>query len=190
MARPGSPPARRCGGVSLLELLIAVGVLGLLAATTVPLISRSSHPTQATEGAERVAAALRLARDESLRTASPHGVAFTPGTASDTIKVYVLNTASPPVPQYTVRNPLSRQLYVETLGAGSRLADARLDAQPVVTGAGNTTALSFSADGAPAITQGSGLLRLSGTSARVRVTAGAHIRDVLVAVETGRITIQ
>ena len=34
-------------------------VLGLLAATTVPLVSRSSHPTQATEGAERVAAALR-----------------------------------------------------------------------------------------------------------------------------------
>ena len=63
-------------------------------------------------------------------------------------------------------------------------------ADPVVTGAGNTTALSFSADGAPAITQGSGLLRLSGASARVRVTAGAHIRDVLVAVETGRITIQ
>ena len=104
MAWPGTPPARRCGGVSLLELLIAVGVLSLLAATTVPLVSRSSHPTQATEGAARVAAALRLFND---------------------------------VGQH-----------------------------------------------------GPGLLRLSGTCARFRVAAGAHIRDVLVAVGTGRITIQ
>ena len=35
-----------------------------------------------------------------------------------------------------------------------------------------------------------GLLRLSGTSARVRVSAGVLSRDVLVAVETGRITVQ
>jgi hypothetical protein len=55
---------------------------------------------------------------------------------------------------------------------------------------GTAGALSFLADGAPATTQGSALQRLASGSARVRVQAGSHTRDVLVAAETGRITFQ
>lgn len=191
MARRGTPAACRYAGLSLIELLVAVSVLAMLAATVVPMVGMVSHPTQTNEAAERVGAALRFAREEALRTATPHGVSFTPGSASDLIQVYRLDTAvSPPTPQYTVRNPLSRQLYVEALGASSPFPDVRLETQPVVTANGNAAALSFTADGAPAIVQGAALLRLSGTGARVRVVAKAHSRDVLAAAETGRITIR
>ena len=52
------------------------------------------------------------------------------------------------------------------------------------------SALSFLADGAPATTQGNALQRLASGSARVRIQAGSHTRDVLVAAETGRVTLQ
>ena len=58
----------------------------MLAATTVPLLIGTSHPAQARQGAERVATALRFARDESLRTAQPHGVTLSTGTDADTLK--------------------------------------------------------------------------------------------------------
>lgn len=190
MAAPGIRPARS-GGVTLIELLVAVGILAMLAASIPPLISATSRPTQAIEAAGQIAAALRFARDEALRTQTPYGVTFTSDTASDSYKVYVLNTATaPPTPLYTVRHPLSRQLYADTLGSGSRYPDARLDSNLVVLPSGTAGALSFLADGAPATTQGNALQRLASGSARVRVQAGSHTRDVLVAAETGRITFQ
>ena len=163
----------------------------MLAATTVPILIGASLPTQAREGAERVAAALRFARDESLRTTRPHGVSLTANTDSDTLKVFVLDTSTlPPTPQFSVRHPLSRQEYAEALGSSSPFPAARADGQGFVSAMGSTSQLLFTADGAPAITSGSALLRLSGTSARVRVSAGTHVKDVLVTVETGRIAVQ
>lgn len=193
--QPGSPRPRdiplRHRGLTLIELLFVVAILALLAATTLPVLLGTSHPAQARQGAERIAAALRFARDESLRTALPHGLAFSASSDADSLKVFMLDTSSlPPSPQYTVRHPLSRQLYAETLGAGSPFAAARVGATPVITASGTTSQLHFSTDGAPAILQGGSPLRLSGTSVRIRVSAGGHSQSVLVATETGRVTLE
>ncbi len=163
----------------------------MLAATTVPILIGASLPTQAREGAERVAAALRFARDESLRTARSHGVSLTANTDSDTLKVFVLDTSTlPPTPQFSVRHPLSRQDYAETLGNGSPFPAARADGQGFVSAMGSTSQLLFTADGAPALLNGANLLRLSGASVWIRINAGAHSQNVLVATETGRVTLQ
>lgn len=190
MAAPGKRPAR-CGGVTLIELLVAVGILAMLAASITPQLSAAGRPAQVAKAAEQVAAALRFARDEAQRTQTPCGVAFTAGSSGDGYKVYTLDTGSaPPTPLYTVRHPLSRQLYADTLGSGSRYPDARLDSSLVVLPSATASALSFLADGAPATTQGNALQRLASGSARVRIQAGSHTRDVLVAAETGRVTLQ
>lgn len=163
----------------------------MLAATTVPLLIGTSHPTQARQGAERVATALRFARDESLRTAQPHGVTLSTGTDADTLKVFVLDTGSlPPTPQFTVRHPLSRQLYAETLGTGSPFPAARVDAQGFVSALGSSSQLIFTADGAPAILNGANLQRLSGVSVRIGITAGKLSQSVLIATETGRVSLE
>lgn len=193
--QPGSPRPRdiplRHRGLTLIELLFVVAFLALLAATTLPVLLGTSHPTQARQGAERIAAALRFARDESLRTALPHGLAFSAGTDADSLKVFMLDTSTiPPTPLYTVLHPLSRQPYAETLGAGSPFPAARVGATPVITASGTTGQLHLSADGAPAILQGSSPLRLSGASVRIRVNAGEHSQSVLIATETGRVTLE
>lgn len=163
----------------------------MLAATTVPVLIGASHPIQARQGAERVAAALRFARDESLRTALPHGLAFTASADADSLSVFMLDTSTlPPTPQFSVRHPLSRQLYTETLGAGSPFPAARVGPQPVITPSGTTSQLHFTADGAPAILQGASQLRLSGAGARIRINVGELGQSVLVATETGRVTLE
>lgn len=167
-----------------------VGVLGLLAAVSVPMLIGTSRPAQAEAAAKRIAAALRFTRDEALRTGTPYGITLTPGTPSDTLSVFVLDTGTtPPTPRHTVRHPLSRQLYRENLGSGSPFPDARLATPPVTTTAGQTDTLCFGSDGAPLIIQGNALLRLTGSSAQIRVTAPPHSHDVQVAVETGRVTV-
>ena len=172
-------------------MLLVVSILGLLAATTLPMLSSASHPTQARQGAERVAAALRFARDESLRTALPHGLIFSSGTDTDSLKVFVLDTSAlPPTLLYTVLHPLSRQPYAETLGAGSPFPAARVGATPVVTASGTASQLHFTPDGAPALLQGSTQLRLAGASVRISINAGAHSQSVLVDTETGRVRLE
>ncbi len=58
MAAPGIRPAR-CGGVTLIELLITVGILAMLAASVAPLLSATSRPAQTLQAAGQIAAALR-----------------------------------------------------------------------------------------------------------------------------------
>jgi hypothetical protein len=119
----------------------------MLAATTVPCSSaQATHPGQT--GAERVAAALRFARDEALRTAQPHGVALSTGTDADTLKVFLLDTGTlPPTPQFSVRHPCHAS-SMETRHRQS-LSGGPVDAQGFVSALGSSSQLIFTADGAP-----------------------------------------
>ena len=92
MAAPGIRPARS-GGVTLIELLVAVGILAMLAASAAPLISATSRPAQAAKAAEQLAAALRFARDEALRTQTPCGVIFAAGASSLWVAVLAISLA-------------------------------------------------------------------------------------------------
>ena len=61
-------PAWRCAGVTLLELLVVLAIMGLVAAFVVPLFGSGVPTAELKSAARQVAAGLRLARSDALAT--------------------------------------------------------------------------------------------------------------------------
>ena len=74
---PTAPPRRgavRPRGVTLLELLIVLSIMGIVAAMVVPMLGGGVSTTELRSSARQMAAALRLARSEALSTRREHFV--------------------------------------------------------------------------------------------------------------------
>ncbi len=74
---PGARPRRgaaRPRGVTLLELLIVLSIMGIVAAMVVPMLGGGVSTTELRSSARQMAAALRLARSEALSTRREHFV--------------------------------------------------------------------------------------------------------------------
>ena len=96
-------------GYTLLELVIVISVLALIAAIAVP-ASQPGDEQGLDYAADEVAAAMRFARTESMRTAIPHG--FNQESSAKRIRVFRLDMGtSPPTRFYDVYHPISKQLY-------------------------------------------------------------------------------
>jgi general secretion pathway protein H len=75
--RPVAPPrgdGARTRGVTLLELLIVLSIMGIVAAMVVPMLGGGVSTTELKSSARQMAAALRLARSEALATRREHFV--------------------------------------------------------------------------------------------------------------------
>jgi general secretion pathway protein H len=68
-ARSSDAPSR-AGGVTLLELLVVMALMGLIAAMAVPLFGSGVSSTELKSSARQVAAGLRFARSEAVATRS------------------------------------------------------------------------------------------------------------------------
>ena len=66
--------AARSRGVTLLELLIVLSIMGIVAAMVVPMLGGGVSTTELRSSARQMAAALRLARSEALATRREHFV--------------------------------------------------------------------------------------------------------------------
>lgn len=108
--------SRRVTGYTLIEMLIVVSLLTLVAAIAVPAFDDNDEASLDRATSE-VARAMRFAHAEAVRTGQPYGVVG--NQAAQSLKVYRLDdTVNPPVVQYDVYDPQTKQLYDLRFGAG------------------------------------------------------------------------
>ncbi len=91
----GSP---RSGGFTLIEVVIVVGIIGIVTATAVPSMSRYFENGRGRAAARSVADAFTIARAQAIRTGNNHVVFFAIGGAGDTAGTALQNEAGDPVP--------------------------------------------------------------------------------------------
>ena len=116
-------------GITLIELLLVVVILGIIVLVAIPAV-QPYNEQQLDAAAQEVAAAIRFARDETLRTGTSYGVNINVG--SQRLQVYWLDTSGFfPTPIYDVRNPLDKKLY-----------DLQFATDPLLSGV-KVTAVSF-----------------------------------------------
>ena len=178
---------RSTRGFSLMELMIAIGLIGIMAMIAVP-TPAPSREYNLELAASEVADAIRFARNEAMRTGEPHG--FHTQQAQNRLRVYRADMGTvPPTPIFDVYHPVLRQLHDLDLDLNRLLAGVTISATSA-SWRGVCTApdyVGFDAAGVPRcgdpwpVTLDAGTLTLSsGTASLVVVLDG----------ETGRTHVQ
>lgn len=140
--------ALRSHGVTLVELLVVVAILGIVALAAIPFLS-NANPQRLDAAAQTFAAAIRFARSEAIRTGMPYGYSVT--VAQQRIRVYRADLGtSPPTPVYDVYHPLRKQRYDIELQADRTLAVDAVNGTAVFRATCNSVAEAvFDASGVP-----------------------------------------
>ncbi len=171
-------------GISYIEIISVVVILGILAAVTIPNLS-SVDPKKLELAAEEVAQAIRFSRVEAIRTGISYGVNFS--SSNDTVKVYrrLSRTAT-----YDVYHPVDKKLYILNLATDSATAGVDFLSYGIYYGGSgiNVSYLDFSTDGIPKFTfLGRDYLL---DSATITLSYKGQTRVIKVAPMTGRVTVQ
>ncbi len=186
---PAGMDASRTSGFSLLEILIVMAILALAGALALPLLT-SGDPVRVEVVAEEVAAALRHARSEALRTREVHGVRVVPPPGR--VRVFKANLAGGGVAVDAVlAHPLTGQPYEFRIdrvpqAGGVEMRNASSSFQYVGLAAKRSEVV-FDAEGLPGfLSAGSWHSLASGT---VELGYADHARSVALSV-LGRVQVQ
>lgn len=96
-------------GFTLIETLVVLFILSIIASVVLPELS-SSNPHRLDSASKEVAAALRFARDESIRTGQVYGVDIDVTTTR--LYVFKAGTGNNPIVGTSIAyHPLTKQLY-------------------------------------------------------------------------------
>jgi Tfp pilus assembly protein FimT len=171
-------------GITYIEVISVVVILGILAAVAIPNLSSVDHK-KLDLAAEEVAQAIRFARIESIRTAVSHGVIF--NTSSDNAKVYRLLSV---LPTYDVYHPVSKKIFILNLRTDAATAGVELQSYGIYYGGSgiNNPYLGFSTDGNPKFSFFGTDYMLD--SATVTLSYAGQTRVIKVAPMTGRVIVQ
>jgi len=173
-------------GITLLELVLVVALLGILALVVLPAVQPYDEQ-KLDVAAQEVAAAVRFARDEAIRTGTRHGVIVNVG--SQRLQVFWLDTSALPTRIFDVRDPLDKKLYDLQFATDPDLSGVK------VTGASfyyrgrvnPTDFVGFDKRGTPKFND-SGTIRLLSNS-EIKLGSGDAERIIKVAPVTGRVTV-
>ena len=173
-------------GLSLLELVIVVAILGIVAVVAIPNLS-STDPARLDLAAEEFASAMRFARSEAMRLGSPRG--FRQKSDKNKIRVFRPDTSkSPWTPIYDVYHPVSKQLYDVDLDEHPFARAGNMSHNRVYRGTCNTPRkVHFDNAGVPRCLDPATVLL---ERYDVTLTLGPHTRVVTLDGITGRVTVQ
>ena len=178
-------------GLTLVELLVVVALLGIVAAAAIPSFVPLQEETVDLAAAE-VADALRFARSEALRTGAVHGIRVNRTTAQVTVYRPTLFPATdPPTIAAVLYHPVDKRSYDFNLTRGDMTAGVTVT-NPTApfnfTGLGVRGDLLFDATGTPFYLTGAAVYRLAG--GEILLAKGAASRTVSLQPLTGRVTVQ
>ena len=173
-------------GFSLLELLLVLTVLGIVAVAAIPSLSSGDHHKLEFAAGE-IAAAMRYARSEALRSGKPHG--FQLQTTEARIRVIRADTSSNPwTPRYDVEHPGVHNFYDIDLAHHPFTGIDGLARNASFHGnCNNPDLVYFDASGMSWCGDGSGPLIQQYV---VTLSLGSYSRVVSLSGITGRVTVQ
>lgn len=177
-------------GITLLELLIVVSILGIVAVAAIPNLA-STEPYKLSLAAEEIAEAIRFARSESLRTGETHGIQISQNTQR--VVVYKADLSTTPVSQaFVVTHPISKKPYDFNINTDRLTANVRISnaADPFSYATGTRKNLLFDTAGIPYWIVKSTDSTYPLQDGRVELSDGTRSRVVHVAQLTGRVTVQ
>ncbi len=178
-------------GYTLVELIIVVAILAVIAAVAVPNMRLGSGEKLGL-AAEQIAAAIRFARSEALRTGEGHGLTVSQVTQQVTVEKYDI-TNVPIATLGTLTHPVEKQPYefnvnTHNATAGVSISNS-LDAFDY--GAeGRRRSVIFDAQGTPIWIVGSDPTRHLLKDGTIELSYGGGQLSVSVAPITGRVTVQ
>lgn len=178
-------------GHTLTELLVVVALIAALSAVAVPSFN-GARDQKLELAASFVAAAIRHARAEALRTGVAHGVTISQVTQQVTVVQWDLST-QPATALVTLTDPLSKQPYTFSVDATPATAGVRIsNTQDIFdyTGLGRRRSLMFDANGTPLWTVTTGPMTHLLAEGDIRLSLSGTDRLVRVAPLTGRVTIE
>ena len=172
--------SRSVFGFTLIEALMTMFVIGLIAAIVLP-ATNDNRINRVDAAAAEVAAAIRFARDESIRTGTPHGVRHQGG--ANRFRVFRLDGTGTPV--YDVYHPIVKQLWDLEFDASPHYAGISISRSVDWRGTCNVGGnIAFRSDGTPFCTDPITTLLDTG---ELTLEIAEDDRDVMVDGFTGRV---
>jgi hypothetical protein len=176
-------------GYTLVEIAVVVLITLVVAAALIRSQTSADVAPTLDAAASEVAAALRFARSEAIRSGEPHGIDARLDV--QLVRVYRLDTSvSPPVQDFSVRHPVDKKLYHLDFSTHPLLDPVAMASVEIwwLDSLIPTTALGFGPSGTPKYDSGFTVRMLN--SASITLAAGGETRVISVAPMTGRVTIQ
>lgn len=173
-------------GVTYLESMIAVVILGIVAVAAMPNLS-SIDPKKLDVAAQTIADAIVFARADAIRKKIPQGI--NTDTVNERIRVYSLPAQTA---VFDVYHPIDKKIYDIQLKTDTQLAGVDLvSANFSYDGSLNSSSyLDFNSDGIPKLTGGIPQRDYMLISASIIIAYHGQQRQISIAPITGRVAVQ
>ncbi len=186
-----APTFHRSAGFTLVEVLVAVLLVGIIALAATPRLS-AGNPQKLELAAAEVAAAIRFARSEAIRTGEVHSIFV--DQVNDQVTVEKTDLTTQPATRSSVLyHPVTRQPYQMNLSSNVVTRDVVIsNVSPpfLFAGVGNQQRAMFSSEGVPIFVDTTLGITHQLSDGNVGLRFEGIDRTVMLSPIVGRVTVQ